>query len=107
MDNMSLPSHTPIAIGEDKSAAQIIAHAGKLTHNVRHIATKTQARLQEQHLCHGRVSFHHVSSAHKYADHFTKASPFATLSAHCMTMMGYSFLNAGHRALAHPFYPVL
>ena len=105
MEDMSLPYHTPIAIGEDNTAAQIIAHAGKLTRNVRHIATKTQA-LQE-HVRHGRVSFHRVSSAHNYADHFTKALPFATLSAHCMTMMGYSFLDAGHRALAHPFFSVL
>ena len=102
---MSLPYYTPFATGKDNSSAQIIVHAGKPTCNVHHIATRTQA-LQE-HVRHGRVSFHHVSSAHNNADHFTKALQFATLSAHCMTMMGYSFLDAGHRALAHPFSPVL
>ena len=80
---MSIPYHDAISIGEDNSAAQIIAHAGKLTRNVRHIATKTQA-LQEN-VRHGRVHFTQVSSAHNLADHFTKALPYSTLRAHCMT----------------------
>ena len=87
-----------ISIGEDNSAAQIIAHAGKLTRNVRHIATKKQA-LQEN-VCHGRVHFIQVSSACNLADHFTKALPYSILCAHCMTMMGYQFIDAGHRAVA-------
>ena len=101
MENMSLPYHTPVPIGEDNSAAQIIAHAGKLTHNVRHIATKTQA-LQE-HVRHACVLFFHpVSSAWNLADHLTKkALPFATLRAHCMTMMGYAFIDHLHWALVH------
>ena len=71
---MSIPYHDAISIGEDNSAAQIIAHASKLTRNVRHIATKTQA-LQEN-VCHGRVHFTRVSLAHNLADHFTKALPY-------------------------------
>lgn len=30
MEDMSLPYHTPVPIGEDNSAAQIIVHAGKM-----------------------------------------------------------------------------
>ena len=92
-----MPQSCPI--GEDNFAAQIIAHAGKLTRNVCHIATKTQA-LQE-HVRHAHVSFHRVSSACNLADHFTKALPFTTLRAHCMTMMGYAFIDHLHRALVH------
>ena len=108
MEDMSIPYHDAISIGEDNSAAQIIAHAGKLTRNVRHIATKTQA-LQEN-VRHGRVHFARVSSAHNLADHFTKALPYSTLRAHCMTMMGYQFIDAAHRAivtLARPDKSVL
>jgi len=78
---MSIPYHNTISIGEDNSAAQIIAHAGKLTRNVRHIATKTQA-LQEN-VRHGRVHFTWVSSAHNLANHFPKALLYSTLRAHC------------------------
>ena len=97
MEDISLPYHAPVPIGEDNFAAQIIAHAGKLTRNVRHIATKTQT-LQE-HVHHAHVSFHRVSSACNLADHFTKALFFATLRAHCMTMMGYAFIDHLHWAL--------
>ena len=100
-----MPQSRPI--GEDNFAAQIIAHAGKLTRNVHHIATKTQT-LQEhvtqtlqEHVRHAHVSFHHVLSACNLADHFTKALPFTTLRAHCMTMMGYAFIDHLHRALVH------
>ena len=96
---MSLLYHAPVPTGEDNSAAQIIAHAGKLTHNVRHIATKTQAL--KEHVRHAHVSFHRVSSACNLADHFTKALFFATLRAHCMTMMGYAFIDHLHWALVH------
>ena len=108
MEDISLPYHAPVPIGEDNSAAQIIAHAGKLTRNVRHIATKMQT-LQE-HVRHAHVSFHRFSSTCNLADHFTKALPFATLRAHCMTMMGYAFIDHLHQALVHSldsFPPVL
>ena len=99
MEDMSLLYHAPVPTGEDNSAAQIIAHAGNLTLNVCHIATKTQA-LQE-HVHHAHESFHRVSSACNLADHFTNALPFATLRAHCLTMMGYAFINHLHWALVH------
>ena len=82
---------------EDNFAAQIIAHAGKLTYNVCHIATKTKAL--KEHVRHAHVSFHRVSSACNLADHFTKALTFATLRAHCMTIMGYAFIDHLHGAL--------
>jgi nicotinamidase-related amidase len=99
MEGMSIPYHDAISIGEDNSAAKIIAHAGKLTR----IVTKTQA-LQEN-VRHGRVHFTWVSSAHNLADHFTKALPYSTLRAHCMTVMGYQFIDAGHRAVATLAWP--
>jgi Reverse transcriptase (RNA-dependent DNA polymerase) len=89
MDDMNIPYHNAVTIGEDNTAAQIIAHAGKLTRNVRHVATKTQA-LQE-HVRHGRIAFSRVSSALNLSDHFTKALPFKALREHCMHMMGYFF----------------
>ena len=46
LDDMGLPYDQPIFISEGDLAARTIANAGKLTHNVRRIATKTTA-LQE------------------------------------------------------------
>ena len=73
MEDMFISYHNTYPVGEDNSVAQIIAHAGKLTPNICHIATKKQA-LQE-HVHHHQVSFHRVSPAHNKADNFIKALP--------------------------------
>ncbi len=72
MDDLGFTYSDAIFVGEDNTAAKMIAHAGKLTRNVRHIATKTMA-LQE-HVRHERVIFGFlVTSKLNCADHFTKA----------------------------------
>jgi hypothetical protein len=40
MDNLGLAFDGPIPVAEDNAATRIIAHTGKLTCNVRHIALK-------------------------------------------------------------------
>ena len=58
-------------------------------------------------LRHGRDHFTWVLSALNLADHFTKALPYSILHAHCMTMMGYQFINAGHCVVAMLARPVI
>jgi hypothetical protein len=41
MDDLGLAFDGPIPVAEDNAATRIIAHTGKLTRNVRHIALKT------------------------------------------------------------------
>jgi hypothetical protein len=40
-DIVGLPFDGPVPVAEDNSATRIIAHTGKITRNVRHIALKT------------------------------------------------------------------
>ena len=94
IDDLGLAYDRPIFIGEDNVAAQLIAHAGKLTRNVRHVATKTVA-LQE-HVRHERVKFGCVTSQLNRADHFTKALPHKSLFEHCSYMMGLRFIDKEH-----------
>ncbi len=86
MDDLGLLYSDAIFIGEDNTAAQMIAHAGKLTRNVRHIATKAMA-LQE-HERHERVVFGSVTSKLNCADHFTTALPSQLFYEHCSYTMG-------------------
>jgi hypothetical protein len=95
LEDLGLPYDQPIFVGEDNLAAQTIAHAGKLTRNVRHIATKTTA-LQEQ-VRFGRVVFGSVTTANNLADHFTKPLPVKSHRAHCQTMMVLGFIDHAHR----------
>jgi hypothetical protein len=41
MDDLGFAFDGPIPVAEDNAATRIIAHTGKLTRNVRHIALKT------------------------------------------------------------------
>ena len=41
MEDIGLPFDGPVPVAEDNSATRIIAHSGKITRNVRHIARKT------------------------------------------------------------------
>ena len=43
MSDLGLPFQGPIPIAEDNAATRIIAHSGKVTRNVRHVAIKTLA----------------------------------------------------------------
>jgi hypothetical protein len=41
MDDLGLASDGPVPVAEDNAVTRIIAHTGKLTSNVHHIALKT------------------------------------------------------------------
>lgn len=100
--DLGFPYEDAIPIGEDNRAAQTIAHAGKLTRNVRHIATKTAA-LQEQ-VVFGRCAFTQVATDDNRSDHFTKALPIVPHRAHNSWMMGLRFIDAAHRAATAAIY---
>ncbi len=70
MQDLGIPFDGPIPVAEDNAATRIIAHTGKLTRNIRHIALKT---LSLQALVRERLAlFRAVGSAQNKADHFTK-----------------------------------
>jgi hypothetical protein len=70
MQDLGIPFDGPIPVAEDNAATCIIAHTGKLTRNICHIALKT---LSLQALVHERLAlFRAVGSAQNKADHFTK-----------------------------------
>ena len=97
MEDMSIPYHDAISIGEDNSAAQIIVHASKLKRNVRHVAAK---KALQENVHNGRVHFSWVLSVHNLPVHFTKMLLYSILHAHGMTMMGYQFIDAGPSRMA-------
>jgi hypothetical protein len=97
MEDIGLPFDGPVPVAEDNSATRIIAHTGKITRNVRHIALKT---LSLQSLVRERIAlFRAVGSAHNKADHFTKALALPAFREHCPYLMGLRFLTAHHAAL--------
>jgi hypothetical protein len=96
MDDLGLAFDGPIPVAEDNAATRIIAHTGKLTRNVRHIALRT---LSLQGLVRERIAmFRAIGSANNRADHFTKALPLPALRDHCCDLMGLRFLTALHAA---------
>jgi hypothetical protein len=94
MDDLGLAFDGPIPVAEDNAATCIIAHTGKLTRNVRHIALKTisfQTLVREQ-----ITMFRAIGSANNRADHFTKALPLPAHREHCCDLMGLRFLTQHH-----------
>jgi hypothetical protein len=85
MDDLGLAFEGP----EDNAATGIIAHTGKLTPNIRHIALKT---ISLQTLVHKRTAvFPAIGSANNGADHFTKALPLPVHHHHHCDLMGLCF----------------
>jgi hypothetical protein len=94
MDDLGLAFNGPIAVAEDNAATRIIAHTGKLTRNVCHIALKM---ISLQTLVHERIAmFRAIGSASNRADHFTKALPLPAHREHCCELMGLRFLTGHH-----------
>jgi hypothetical protein len=96
MDDLGIAFDGPIPVAEDNAATRIIAHTGKLTRNVRHIALKTislQALVRER-----LAMFCAIGSANNRADHFTKSLPLPAHREHCCKLMGLRFLTARHAA---------
>jgi hypothetical protein len=80
MEDIGLPFDGPVPIAEDNYATRIIAHNGKTTHNVHHIALKIlsfQALIRE---C--IALFLAIGSAQNKADDFTKALALPAFCEH-------------------------
>jgi hypothetical protein len=96
MDDLGLAFDGPVPVAKDNAATRIIAHTGKLTRNVRHIALKT---ISLQTLVQERIAlFRAIGSANNHADHFTKALPLPAHRTHCCQLMGIRFITALHAA---------
>jgi hypothetical protein len=98
MSNLGLPFQGPIPIAEDNAATRIIAHSGKVTRNVRHVAIQT---LPLQSLVRNEVAvFNSIGTEHNRADYFTKPLPYpAFRNHHIVAMMGIRFLTQAHAIL--------
>ena len=97
MEDIGLPFDGSIPVAEDNSATPIIAHTGKITRNVQHIALKTLS-LQAL-VCKCIALFRAVGFAHNKADHFTKALALPAFRKHCPYLMGLQFLTVHHAAI--------
>jgi hypothetical protein len=86
----------PVPVAEDNAATHIIAHTGKLTRNVRHIALKTISLQTLVRKC--ITLFCAIGSANNHANHFTKALLLPAHRTHCCQLMGLRFLTALHAA---------
>jgi hypothetical protein len=94
MGDLGLPFQGPIPIAEDNAATRPIAHAGKITRNVRHVAIKT---LGLQGLVRNGIAvFNSIGTAHNRSDHFTKPLPFPAFREHITKMMGLRFFTQEH-----------
>jgi hypothetical protein len=96
MMDLGIPYTGPITIGEDNSATRMIAHGGKMSRNVRHVAVQTLAIQRMVDI--GAAALREVGSTENPADHFTKILPGPPLYKHCGEMMGLRFLTALHLA---------
>jgi hypothetical protein len=97
MSDLGVPFHGPIPIAEDNSATRIIAHSGKITRNVRHVAIKTLAL---QALVRNKIAiFNAIGTANNRADHFTKPLAYIAFKLHIVAMMGLRFITKIHAAL--------
>jgi hypothetical protein len=101
MEEMSIPYHNAVSIGDENLAAQIIARAGNLNRDVCHIATKQRlcndmSAMGELILlgCRLFIILQIILPRHIH--------PYTVRLAHCMTMLCYQFIDAPHRALAPP-----
>ena len=96
MCDIGLPFDCSIPVAEDNSATRLIAHAGQLTRNVRHVAIKT---LSLQHAVRNHLLlFRQVKTDDNRADHFTKALPLAAFRRHTDYMLGMRFITTQHAA---------
>jgi hypothetical protein len=97
MSDLGLPFQGPIPTAEDNAATRIIAHSGKITRDVRHVAIKTLAL---QALVRNKTAvFNAIGTANNRADHFTKLLPLPAFRAHITFMMGICFLTRAHATL--------
>jgi len=95
MLDIGLPYSGPIAVGEDNNACRLIAHGGKLTRNVRHIAIQTaalQQTIQEE-----LIAMYGKPSQDNRADFFTKLLGAILFWEHSDHFMGVRFLTQKHR----------
>jgi hypothetical protein len=97
MSDIELPFQGPIPTAEDSAATRIIAHSGKVTRNVRHVASQTLAL---QSLVRNEVAvFNAIGTDNNRADSFTKPLPYPAFRNHIVAMMGVRFLTQAHAIL--------
>jgi hypothetical protein len=97
MSNLGLPFQGPIPIAEDNAATRIIAHSGKVTRKVRHVAIQTLAL---QSIVRNEIAvFYAIGTNNNRADHFTKPLPYPAFCNHIVSMMGICFLTQAHAIL--------
>jgi hypothetical protein len=95
MAHIDLHGHIPVA--KDNAATRIIAHAGKTTKYVHHVAIQT---LNLQHAVRNLiVYFCQVETAQNCSDHFTKALPLHAHRKLCLYRLGIRFITPEHAAL--------
>jgi hypothetical protein len=76
---------------------RILAHSGKITQNVQHIAIKTLAL---QGLVRNEIAvFNVIGTDNSRLDHFTKPLPYPAFQNHILAMMGMQFLTQAHAIL--------
>ena len=94
MEDIGLPLEGPVPVGEDNAALRIIAHSGKITRNVRHVALKT--RFAQNLVRFAYLRMREVGSDANRADHFAKILPGPAFREHTQHMMGLRFLTTLH-----------
>jgi hypothetical protein len=71
MEDLGVPFEGPAPLAEDNADTRLIAHAGKVTRNMRHIAAKT-CNIQDA-VRYRLAHFRAVGTNNNRAYHFTKA----------------------------------
>jgi hypothetical protein len=98
MNNMGLPFLGPIPIAEDNAATKIIAHFGKVTRNVRHVAIKTLAL---QGLVRNEIAvFNAIGTDNNQSNHFTKP----TISGFLKSCSSYDGNTISHTSTCHTHF---
>ena len=95
MSDLGLPFQGPKPIAKDNAATRIIAHSGKITCNVRHVAIKTLAL---QGLVRNKVAaFHSIGTAHSTIVQIISLNlPNPAFRDHIVFMMGVRFMTRVH-----------
>ena len=99
MDDLGIPLQGPISLAEDNSATRDIAHGGKVTSNMRHLAVRTHSLMDLVRF--GYILLRKVKSCFNRADHYTKLLPKPAFELHTHHSLGLRFLTHEHLCLYH------
>ena len=94
LEDLGMPLDRPVPVGEDNASLRTVAHSGKITRNVRHVALKTRfVQNLVRFLC---LRLREIGSAKNRADHFTKTLPGPAFREHTQCLMGLRFITFKH-----------